>query len=83
MHGDAEMAALVAAVDGDVELELALGELIGRFRRKREAAIRDQEAARLLPLGYKVAAERLGVCPATVYNRAARAANLSKQIEAA
>lgn len=67
MNGDNEMMALVTAIDGDAEFEMALGELVGRFRRKKDAAIRDMEAARLLPLGREVAALRLGVAPSTVY----------------
>ncbi|WP_143014558.1 hypothetical protein [Pseudoxanthomonas sp. CF125] len=50
-----------------VEFELALGELVGRYRRAHDAAMRDQQAAELLPLGRNVAAIRLGVAPSTVY----------------
>jgi len=67
MKGDSELAALVAAVDGDARLEVELGEALGRFRRRREAEIRDREAAELLPLGREIAAERLGVVASTVY----------------
>lgn len=72
MKGNAEMAALIAAVDGDADFELALGELVGRWRKKQEAAIRDREAAELLPLGRTIAAERLHVAPSTVYKMAHR-----------
>ena len=72
MKGNAEMAALVAALDGDAEFEMALGELVGKLRRKQEAAIRDREAAELLPLGRHVAAERLHVAQSTVYKMAHR-----------
>ena len=65
--GDNEMAALVKAIDGDGEFEIALGELVGKFRKRRDAAIRDREAANLLPLGREVAAERLNVAASTVY----------------
>lgn len=78
MKGSAEMAALIAAVDGDADFELALGELVGRWRKKQEAAIRDREAADLLPLGWRVVVERLGGCKATAYNRAARGRTRSK-----
>lgn len=66
------MTALVIALDGDDELQLGLGEVVGSFRRRRDAAIRDQEAARLLPLGRRVAATRLGVAESTVYKMAHR-----------
>lgn len=79
--GDAEMAALVAAIDGDAELELDLGALVGRWRAKQERAIRDREAAELLPLGWRVVAERFDVSKATVYNMNQRAR--SKRIAAA
>lgn len=71
--GDAEMAALVAAVDGDAEFELDLGAVVGRWRAKQERAIRDQEAARLLPLGAEVVAMRQHCHRATAYRRAQRA----------
>jgi hypothetical protein len=67
MKGDAELAALIVAIDGDVRLELELGEVVGRFRKRRDRCIADMEAAKLLPLGREVAAERLGVAPSTVY----------------
>lgn len=59
---------LAAEIGACVEFELDLGELIGRYRRKHDRAMRDAEAARLLPLGAETAADRLGVCRATVYN---------------
>lgn len=80
MKGDNEMAALVAAVDGDASLELELGDVLGRFRRRRDAAIRDQEAAALLPLGACVAAERQRVHRATVYRRVSRFQKVARQI---
>lgn len=42
-------------------------ELVHKMRRARDLAIRDREAARLLPLGRAVAAERLHVAESTVY----------------
>jgi hypothetical protein len=80
-NGDAELAALVAAVDGDIELEIALGEALGKFRVRKDRAIRDQQAAELLPLGWRVVAERFDVSKATVYNMNQRAR--SKRIAAA
>jgi len=49
------------------EFELALGDLVGRYRAAHDQRMRDAEAAQLLPLGREVAAERLGVAPSTVY----------------
>ena len=68
---DTHMAALCEAMHDQygagAEFELALGELVGRYRRAHDARMRDAEAARLLPLGREVAAERLQVAPCTVY----------------
>ena len=50
-----------------VEFELTLGELVGRYRRAYDQRQRDAEAAKLLPLGREVAAERLCCAPSTVY----------------
>lgn len=66
-NGDTELAALVTALDLTIDEEVELGHLVGRFRAIRERAIRDQQAAELLPLGRVIAAERLGVAPSTVY----------------
>lgn len=55
-----------------VEFELALGELVGRYRLAHEARMRDAQAADLLPLGRVIAAERLQVAPSTVYKMAHR-----------
>jgi hypothetical protein len=66
-NGNKEMAALVVAVDGDLDFELSLGEFVGKWLRKKDQAIRDREAAELLPLGREVAAARLKVKPGTVY----------------
>lgn len=73
MKGNAEMAALVVVLDGDAEFEIELGEAVGRLLRRRNAAIRDQEAADLLPYGWRTVVERFGVCKATAYNMAERA----------
>lgn len=50
---------------GDFEADV-IG-MVGRMRKVRDRAIRDMEAARLLPLGRGVACERLGVAESTVY----------------
>lgn len=50
-----------------IEFELALGDLVGRYRRAHDAAMRDQEAARLLPMGPEIARNRLGVATSTLY----------------
>lgn len=59
--------AMAAKYGRDLDFELALGQLVGRVRVAHERRMRDAEAARLLPLGREVAAERLGVAPSTVY----------------
>lgn len=67
-----------------VEFELALGELIGKYRQAHEKRMRDAQAADLLPLGRTVAAERLGVAPSTVYKMTHRhRERLSTESEAA
>lgn len=73
-NGEAEMLALIAALDGDEQLQVAVGVAVGQFRRRRDAYIRDMEAARLLPLGAEVVAIRQGCHRVTAYRRAARAA---------
>lgn len=74
MKGDAELAALVAAVGGDLKLELELGEAMGKFRRRVERAITDKQTADLLPQVQKatVVAERKGCHISTVYRRLQR-----------
>jgi hypothetical protein len=74
---DIAMAALCDAMreyGAGVEFEIALGELVGRYRRAHDARMRDAEAARLLPQGWPVVCEILGVKKSTVYkmNRRAR-----------
>jgi hypothetical protein len=72
---DTAMSALCEAMrdyGAGVEFELQLGELVGRYRRAHDARMRDAEAARLLPLGPDVVAERLGVCRRSVYYMAER-----------
>lgn len=57
---------------GDLEAEL-IGK-VGRLRSARDKAIRDMEAAKLLPsYGPDAAAARLGVCRRSVYYMADRA----------
>lgn len=60
-----EKLAAEGCVTGD--FEAAVIGMVGRLRIARDRAIRDMEAARLLPLGREVAAERLHVAPSTVY----------------
>lgn len=72
-NGDKELEALIAAVCGDDELQLEVGDALGRFRRRRDAAIIAQEAARLLPLGADIAAIRQRCHRSTIYRRARRA----------
>lgn len=62
---------------GDFEAEV-IG-MVGRMRKARERAIRDREAAELLPLGWRIVAGRQGGCKATVYNRAERGRMQSKE----
>jgi hypothetical protein len=54
------------------EFELALGDLVGKYRQAHEKRMRDKQAADLLPLGRRVAADRLGVAPSTVYKMTQR-----------
>lgn len=86
MRSDEAMDALCTAMLRDYgagdDFEVALGELVGRFRRKHEKNMQDAEAARLLPLGAAVVVERMGGCRATAYNRARRYLKLSKSREA-
>ena len=64
----------------DMEADL-IGK-VGRLRILRDRAIRDMEAARLLPHGAAAIIERMGGCRATAYNRAKRGRILSKSREA-
>ena len=77
--GGNEMQALIEAIDGDDEFQIDLGDLVGRFIRKRDAAIRDMEAARLLPLGAEVVAIRQSCHRSTVYRRVSRANKVARQ----
>lgn len=57
---------------GDIEADL-IGK-INRLRKDRDRAIRDMEAAKLLPsYGPDAAAARLGVCRRSIYYMADRA----------
>lgn len=81
--GDAEMAALIAALDGDEKFQLELGSLVGRFRKRRELDIASRQAADLLPRGVVVVMERQGCSRATAYRRASRLAKNSRATPAA
>jgi hypothetical protein len=78
--GDAEMAALVAAVDGDVEFELAVGELLGKFRARRQRAIEDMEIAKLIPKGVLPCLERFGGSRRNLFYRAENGRELLREI---
>lgn len=54
------------------EFELALGDLVGRYRHAHEMHMREKQAADLLALGPDTAAERQGCHRSTVYRRASR-----------
>lgn len=54
------------------EFEIALGDLIGKYRAAHDKRMRDAQAAELLPHGWREVADRFGVCKATVYNMAER-----------
>lgn len=77
MKSDEAIAQLCAAMRDECgascEFELDLGELVGKYRRRHDKAMRDVEAARLLPKGPDSAAEQLGVCRRAVYYMAERA----------
>lgn len=64
---------LAQEIGAGVEFELELGELIGKYRRKHDRRMLESEAARLLPLGAEVVAERQSCHRVTAYRRAARA----------
>lgn len=80
MKGDNELAALVAATDADEQCQVEIGDALGRFRARRDRAIRDQEAARLLPLGAEIAATRAHCHRATIYRRVSRFQKVARQI---
>jgi hypothetical protein len=67
LHQLIESLAAEGCATGLDEFEVESVTRIGRMRIARDKAIRDMEAARLLPLGREVAASRLGVAPSTVY----------------
>lgn len=72
MKGDNELAALIDAIDGDVKLEVEIGEVIGRFRLRRERDIEDMEIAQLIPRGVAVVIERYGGSRRNNFRRAGR-----------
>ena len=80
MKGDNELAALIAATDADGQCQIELGEALGRFNLRRERAIRDMEAARLLPLGADIAATRQHCHRSTVYRRVSRFQKVARQM---
>lgn len=66
-----EALAAEGCITGDFEADV-IG-MVGRLRAARTRAIRDMEAARLLPLGAVVVATRQGCHRVTAYRRAKRA----------
>jgi hypothetical protein len=81
--GDAELAALVAALDLTQDEEIELGALVGKIRARKERAVRDRQAAELLPLGAEVVAIRQGCHRSTVYRRALRVAQKNSRATSA
>lgn len=71
---------LAAEIGAGVDFQLDLGELIGRYRRRHERNMLEVEAARLLPNGAEVVAERQRCHRATAYRRAARANVVARKI---
>lgn len=59
-------------------LEAELIGKVGRLRVLRDRAIRDMEAARLLPLGAEVVTVRQGCHRSTAYRRASRAKEVAR-----
>ena len=69
---------LAQEIGAGADFELDMGELIGKYRRRFSRAMAEQEAAKLLPLGAEIAAERQHCHRATVYRRAMRAIRARK-----
>lgn len=66
-------AALIAEGASPATAELLAVDFVAKARRKVERDRRDNEAQRLLHLGWPVVAERLDVCKSSVYKMAKRA----------
>lgn len=64
------------------DFEAVLIGMIGKLRKARNQAIRDKQAAELLPKGWRVVVELQGGCKATAYNRAERGRTQSKEVAA-
>ena len=79
MKGDAEMLALIAALDADDKAQSEIGETVGRLRARQDRAIRDMEAAELLPLGAETACSRQGCHKSTLYRRVSRFQKVARQ----
>ena len=79
MKGDAELIALIVAADADDKAQAELGEVIGRLRARQDRAIRDMEAANLLPRGAEVACIRQGCHKSTLYRRVSRFQKVARQ----
>lgn len=65
--------ALTAEGASPATAELLATDFVAKARRKVERDRRDNEAQRLLHLGWPVVAERLNVCKSAVYKMAKRA----------
>jgi len=65
--------ALVAEGASPATAELLASDFVHKARRKVERDRRDNEAQRLLHLGWPVVAERFSVCKSAVYKMAKRA----------
>lgn len=72
--------ALIAEGANPATAEQLAVDFVERSRRTLDRERRENLAQRLLPLGPAVAAERLGVCRATVYNLVHSARTKSKEM---
>ena len=71
--------ALLAEGASPATAELLAVDFVAKARRKVERDRRDNEAQRLLHLGWPVVAERFTVCKSAVYKMAKRARSQSTQ----
>lgn len=70
-------AALIAEGASPATAELLAVDLVERSRVRIERDRLDNDAQRLLPLGWRTVTERLGVCKSSVYKMAKRARSQS------
>lgn len=76
-------AALLAEGASPATADALAVDFVERSRRRLDRERRENLAQQLLPLGPVIAARRLGVCRATVYNLVHRARTKSKEIATA